>query len=112
VQLRERLRKTLIVVAAGAIQGARRAKQIALGARARSGGHRDNQMHAHLAGEDPPEAPGRVDAEWSETHGTVRFDWGQCTMQAAPDTLLLRAESAEEEGLRRIRDIIARDIER
>jgi hypothetical protein len=48
----------------------------------------------------------------SETSGTIRFGWGQCTMQATPGTLTLRAEAADEESLQRVQNIIARNIER
>jgi len=42
----------------------------------------------------------------------ISFGWGQCTMQATPGTLSLRAEAADEESLQRVEGIIARDIER
>ncbi len=60
-------------------------------------------------GQPPPEVQ---HVEWSETRGMLRFSWGQCTMQAAPGTLTLRAEAPDEESLQRVQDIVARDIER
>jgi hypothetical protein len=60
-------------------------------------------------GQPPPKVQ---HVECSETSGTIRFGWGQCTMQASPGTLSLRAEAADEESLQRVQDIIARDIER
>ena len=50
--------------------------------------------------------------EWSETSGMINFGWGQCTMQATPGTLTLRAEAGDRVSLQRVQDIIARDIER
>jgi hypothetical protein len=50
--------------------------------------------------------------ECSESSGMISFGWGQCTMHATPGTLTLRAEAADDESLRRVQDIIARDIER
>ena len=51
--------------------------------------------------------PPRVtQAEWSDTHGTVTMNWGSWTVQAAPGTLTVRAEAADEESLQRIRDML------
>ncbi|MCX5044064.1 DUF2218 domain-containing protein [Aldersonia sp. NBC_00410] len=55
----------------------------------------------------------RVSAEWSDTHGTVTLTpWGRCTIDAEPNTLTLRIEAADEEGLGRIQDVITRDFDR
>ncbi len=51
-------------------------------------------------------------AEWSDTDGTVSLTWGQWTMQAAPGTLRLRAEAADEENLRRIQELLTARLER
>ena len=66
---------------------------------------------SHFAGaaHAPPEVQ---NVEWSETHGTVNFGWGRCTMRAAPDMLTLRAEATDEEGLQRIQDLVAGRLER
>jgi hypothetical protein len=50
-------------------------------------------------------------AEWSGTHGTVTMNWGQWTVQAAPGTLTLHAEAADEENLKRIQDMLTRRLE-
>jgi hypothetical protein len=42
----------------------------------------------------------------------VDFGWGRCTLQADGNLLTLRAEAADEESLRRVQDIVTRDIER
>ncbi|MCO6006137.1 DUF2218 domain-containing protein [Actinoallomurus purpureus] len=55
----------------------------------------------------------QVDARWSDTRGTVTFTpWGQCTLAAEMKTLTLRIEAPSEDGLRQIRDVIDRDLER
>ncbi|MFD2768215.1 DUF2218 domain-containing protein [Micromonospora eburnea] len=55
----------------------------------------------------------QVAAEWSETSGTITFTpWGQATLTADSTTLTLRIDSADEDGLAQIRDIITRNLER
>jgi hypothetical protein len=50
----------------------------------------------------------RVDnVEYSETVGVVRFTDGVWTLQASTDTLTLRIEAADDDGLRRLQDGIA-----
>lgn len=54
-----------------------------------------------------------VQAQWSDTHGTVTFSpWGRCEITATTTALLLRIEAADEEDLRRIQDIVTRDLDR
>jgi len=69
------------------------------------GGHRPR---AHHGGDTPPTVE---HTEWSDTEGTITFAWGQCTLQATPDALTLRAEATDEEHLRRIQDGISRRVE-
>ena len=73
--------------------------------------HRLRHRPRNHGGDGQP--PPKVEhVEWSETSGMISFGWGQCTMQAAPGTLTLRAEAADQESLQRVQDIVARDIER
>lgn len=72
-----------------------------LGHRPRS--HGGGDMHA------PPEVQ---HVEWSETSGTVHLNWGQWTMRAAPGTLTLCAEAANENDLRQIQDLVAGRLEK
>jgi hypothetical protein len=76
--------------------------------------------HAHLRprhGHRSPDpgsthTPPRVThAEWSGTHGTVTMNWGHWTVQAAPGTLTLHAEAADEENLKRIQDMLTMRLE-
>lgn len=54
-----------------------------------------------------------VQAQWSETHGTITFSpWGRCQIAATGPALVLRIEAADEEQLRRIQDIVTRDLDR
>ena len=73
------------------------------------GGHTPRMhLHATMARREV-----RVTAEWSDTSGTVTFTpWGRCTLAADADTLTLRIDAADEDGLTQIRDIIDRDFER
>jgi SAM-dependent methyltransferase len=75
----------------------------------RARGHRPR---VHLGG-PPARREVQVDAECSGAHGTVTFSpWGWCSMTAGVDTLTLRIEATDEESVRRIQDIVTRDLER
>lgn len=50
--------------------------------------------------------------EWSDTDGTLILTWGRCSMHASPGTLTVHAEATNEENLRRMQELIARDLER
>ena len=76
--------------------------------------------HTHFGprhGHRPPvpgstHTPPRVThAEWTGTNGTVTLNWGQWTVQAAPGTLTLHAEAADEENLKRIQDMLTTRLE-
>ena len=54
----------------------------------------------------------QVNVEWSDTHGIITFDWGRCTLRAEPDALTLSAEAPDEEGLRRVKDLVGGHVER
>ena len=72
----------------------------------RSTGHRPR---THGAGGAPPDVQ---HTEWSDTHGIIKFGWGQCVLQATPEGLTLHAEAADEQNLRRIQDGIAARLEK
>jgi SAM-dependent methyltransferase len=73
-------------------------------AAAMSGGH-GHRAEAH--------ADVRVRAELSGTRGVLTFEpWGRCVAEATATTLLLRAEAGDEEGLRRIQEVVAADLVR
>jgi hypothetical protein len=79
-------------------------------AAAMGGGGHTLRMHLHST---MARGEVRVAADWSDTSGTVTFTpWGQCTLAAGIDTLTLRIDAADEDGLARIRDVIDRDLQR
>ena len=54
-----------------------------------------------------------VQAQWSDTDGTITFSpWGRCELEATSTALVLRIEAADQEDLRRIQDILTRDLDR
>ena len=57
-------------------------------------------------------SPDMQPVEWSGTHGKLLLNWGQCTMQASPGTLALRAEAADQENLTRIQELVTARLER
>lgn len=44
---------------------------------------------------------------WSETRGTIEAEGGRCTLQAGPGTLTLHVEAADQDGLRRIQQLVS-----
>ncbi|MEV4113458.1 DUF2218 domain-containing protein [Nonomuraea sp. NPDC049695] len=62
----------------------------------------------HMGGERPR----NVEAEWSETDGTISLDWGTCTLRATPEALTLHVEAVDEERLQRIKALLTRNIAR
>ncbi|MEV5573241.1 DUF2218 domain-containing protein [Spirillospora sp. NPDC052269] len=77
----------------------------AIGARGHAtGGHR----HGPSAGHDL-----QVEAEWTESSGTVTFvPWGRCELAAEPGRLTVRVEASGPAELARIKDVISRDLDR
>jgi hypothetical protein len=84
------------------------------------GRHLGNDKGRHLRHRPPGDSgdharPGlaeQVQLEWSDTTGMVRFPGGQCTMQAGPDALLLRAEAEDEQTLELIENLITSHLDR
>lgn len=56
--------------------------------------------------------PEVLDVDWSDTHGTLVLSWGQCTLDADPTTLTVRAEADSEENLRRVQNLVTANLER
>jgi hypothetical protein len=74
------------------------------------GGHRprNHATGVALAGGDV-----QVHAEYTENRGVITIaPWGKCTLEAAPDTLALHVEAADQAAVQQIQDIITRDLER
>jgi hypothetical protein len=75
------------------------------------GQHRRYGLPAH-PGNNTRERPQMQHAEWSDTFGILRLNWGECTIQANPDTLILSAQAADEENLQRIQELIGGRLEK
>jgi hypothetical protein len=75
------------------------------------GGHRRHGPGAR-PGNDTPARPQLQHAEWSDTAGILRLNWGECTISAGPGTLTLRAQAADETSLQRIEQLITERLER
>ncbi len=84
-------------------------------AEARVATERSSRYLVHLCKHFERKAQTRpeVDAniEWSDDHGKVSFGWGQCTLDADPRVLTLRAEAPDEENLQRVEDLVANLLE-
>jgi hypothetical protein len=68
-----------------------------------------HRPRAHDRGGGPPEIRG---VERSGTEATIRLDLGAWTMRALPGRLLLRAEAASDDDLRRIQDLLTTRLEK
>ena len=66
-------------------------------------------QHIDKVGRAHPQMQAHV--EWSDDRGVISFDWGRCTLRAAPGVLRLRAEAPDEEGLHRLEQRIADRLE-
>jgi hypothetical protein len=100
--------------AEAAIDTARAARYLAqfgkhAGAMAGTRGHR---MRMH--GGDPlARDEVNLHVEFADDQVVVTFDaWGRATLLARPDRLVVRAEAPDEQNLRRIQEILTRNIER
>jgi hypothetical protein len=62
----------------------------------------------HGDGGDPVKV---VRVEWSETDVLIDLGWGRCTLHATDTELILRAEAADPQHLRRVQDGIAARLE-
>jgi hypothetical protein len=74
-----------------------------------TGGRLRHRPRSHGDGGTRPEMR---HVEWSETNGSLILNWGQCTLQATPGTLTLRAAAADAENLIRIQDLVTERLEK
>lgn len=54
----------------------------------------------------------KVQATYTETHGTVAFGFGHCEMDADEQTLTIRIEAATDEDFARVQYVVADHLER
>ncbi|MFJ9364478.1 DUF2218 domain-containing protein [Nocardia sp. NPDC101769] len=62
-----------------------------------------------------PQAAGEIHlrVEGTDSRTTAHFGpWGHCTLTAEPETLVVRIDATDAAALRRIRDILTRDLTR
>jgi hypothetical protein len=71
-----------------------------------------NHKLRHLHGRAGQERPEILDVTWTDTTGTLRLNWGTCTLHVEDNTLTVHAEAADEANLKRVQDIITADLER
>ncbi|RZB14304.1 DUF2218 domain-containing protein [Streptomyces sp. F001] len=81
------------------------------------GRHLGRRLHGHSGGDgqalrDMRAVAEQAQVEWSDTEGQVTLPWGRITLRAAPGVLMLRAEAAEDDDLRRLQDLAAGHVER
>src|SRR2546423_15504877 len=53
-----------------------------------------------------------IQVAWSESHGSVDFGWGGCTLHARPDSLNLRVEGGPAGGNEGLPELVTRHVER
>jgi hypothetical protein len=53
-----------------------------------------------------------VRVAWTQTDGTIDFGWGRCALSVDASTLTLRLEAADDDGLRHVRELISRHLEK
>ncbi|AZQ39087.1 DUF2218 domain-containing protein [Streptomyces cyaneochromogenes] len=81
-------------------------------------GHRPRSHHggasaAPTDGHRPPGLrPDQIHVEWSDTQGVLTLPWGRCTLHAERDALVLRAEGDDEQGLRRLQELVTTHLDR
>ncbi|MFJ9245864.1 DUF2218 domain-containing protein [Streptomyces sp. NPDC101776] len=76
---------------------------------ANKGRHLSRRPRTHTL---PDLRPDQIQVEWTDTDGTLRLPWGQCTLQAVPGTLRVRVEADDRENLERLRELVSTHIGR
>jgi hypothetical protein len=66
---------------------------------------------AHLHGRARGPRPELRHVEWSDSEGLLVLGWGRCVLRATPETLVVRAEAADTDSLRRLQDLVTSRLE-
>ncbi len=53
-----------------------------------------------------------VQVSWTDAEGSVDFGWSRCAIRARGSSLEVRAEAADEDALRQVRELITRHLEK
>ncbi|WP_329242501.1 DUF2218 domain-containing protein [Streptomyces sp. NBC_01478] len=73
------------------------------------GRHLSHRPRTHTL---PDLGPDQIQVEWTDSDGTLRLPWGQCTLQAVPGTLRVRVEADDRENLERLQELVSTHIGR
>ncbi|MFD4560899.1 DUF2218 domain-containing protein [Streptomyces sp. NPDC058469] len=73
------------------------------------GRHLSHRPRTHTL---PELRPDQIQVEWTDTDGTLRLPWGQCTLQALPGTLRVHVEADGQENLERLQELVGTHIGR
>ncbi|MDV7220206.1 DUF2218 domain-containing protein [Streptomyces prunicolor] len=76
---------------------------------ANKGRHLTHRPRTHTL---PELRPDQIQVEWTDSDGTLRLPWGQCTLQAVPGALRVRVEADDRENLERLQDLVDTHIAR
>ncbi|WP_405847833.1 DUF2218 domain-containing protein [Streptomyces sp. NBC_01518] len=76
---------------------------------ANKGRHLTHRPRTHTL---PELRPDQIQVEWTDSDGTLRLPWGQCTLRALPGTLLARVEADDQENLERLQVLVSTHIDR
>jgi hypothetical protein len=79
------------------------------------GAHRGTRPHRprHADAGIPRERPEQVEADWSDTSGTIILTpWGRCTLTATAEALTLHVEATDTENLHRIQALLGWNLTR
>ncbi|MFI5881305.1 DUF2218 domain-containing protein [Streptomyces sp. NPDC051554] len=76
---------------------------------ANKGRHLTHRPRTHTL---PELRPDQIQVEWTDSYGTLRLPWGQCTLQALPGTLRVHVEADGQENLERLQDLVSTHIGR
>lgn len=82
--------------------------QMSAGGMHRPGMHGPGSGRQAHTGHEPSEMR---DVEWSDMHGVIDTGWGRCTLTAEPEVLVMHVEASDEEGLRRLQEMMAHRVE-
>ena len=76
---------------------------------ANKGRHLTHRPRTHTL---PELRPDQIQVEWTDSDGTLRLPWGQCTLRALPGALLVRVEADGQKNLERLEDLVSTHIGR
>jgi hypothetical protein len=51
-----------------------------------------------------------VRVSWTDADGSIDFGWGRCAIRAGETSLHVRAEAADQDALRQVRELITRHL--